>query len=580
MAKYDIAVADIRGLENGLVDVANSVGTMAQSVNNVTSYVSNVNEKVNNVSTKVESLSEKMENFMKSIEGTSAVTNAKQSIVLSNQELDKKFKYYDEVRKHVTGLLQSVDLAVIRRETITKMAEEIILKTPGYYLGRCYVALTAWINNEKDIAEKALNDAMRINDEDTSLFFFLVNVRIGRNKAALTWLNRYLSMQDPNHLNMNIINVMNSMISGIYGIDAKNLLLSYLEKWKKELDSLAGVSEDNETIWNNFIEMFSTTINVDGSYYSYLQSSKSWPLIENKLKKAELFNSLNRIFKNIFDEREQNIPDRVYEADIMLNDLVSNYDKDEFAIRKEIIKNKLIIEENGNLERAYKRLDGEIKGYDGNKNLYQYLSDISINPSKYNCLLSTRKFAITESKKTILKVLSECNKEENDIDIKFEILGWEGITKDGSNDKTLRASMFNHVDSKYHDEVFSDKYLSMKSILGLLIILIGIILGIMFNPVAYLASVAGLVICGMDWKTVYDNRTTKQKQIKEIKKMMNVMLNNTIAQVIDYKKAIDEGNKSYKELVAFLESLDSSQFILRTNDDKERKVILTGEVNE
>ena len=225
MANYDIAVADIRGLENGLVDVANSVGTMAKSVNAVTGYVSTVNEKVNNVSSEVSSLSEKMENFMKSIQGTTAVTNAKQSIVLSNQELDKKFRYYDDVRRQVTGLLQSVDLAVVRRETITKIAEEVVLKTPNYWLGRCFVALTAWINDQKDIADKALNDAMRLNDEDTSLFFFLVNVRINRNKPALIWLNRYLSMQDPNHLNMNIINVMNSMISGIYGLDAKTLLL-------------------------------------------------------------------------------------------------------------------------------------------------------------------------------------------------------------------------------------------------------------------------------------------------------------------------------------------------------------------
>ena len=580
MAKYDIAVADIRGLENGLVDVANSVGSMAQSVNNVTNYVSNVNQKVNNVSTEVASLSQKMENFMKNIEGTTAVTNAKQSIVLSNQELDKKFKYYDEVRKQVTGLLQSVDLAVVRRETITNMAEQIVMKTPGYWLGRCFVALTAWINNQKDIAEKALNDAMRLDDEDTSLFFFLVNVRIGRNKPALTWLNRYLSMQDPNHLNMNIINVIDSMISGIYGLDAKKLLLSYLEKWKGELDSIAGVNEDNEKIWNDFIELFSTTIKIETGYYSYLLNSKSWPILENNLKKAELYNSLNNIFKNIFDEKEHNIPDRIYQADIMLNDLISNYDKEEFVIRKEILKNKLIIEENGNLDRAFERLANDIKGYDGNKNLYQYLSDIAINPSKYNCLLSTRKFAITESKKTILKVLSESNKEQTDIDIKFDILGWEGITKDGSNDKALRASMFNHIDSKYHDEVFADKYLSMKSILGLLIILVGVILGIMLNPIAYLVSLVGLVICGMDWKTVYDNRTTKLKQIKELKKMMNIMLNNTIAQVIDYKKAIDEGNKSYKELVAFLDSLDSSQFILRTNDDNQRKVILRGEVNE
>jgi outer membrane murein-binding lipoprotein Lpp len=580
MANYDIAVADIRGLENGLVDVANSVGTMAKSVNAVTGYVSTVNEKVNNVSSEVSSLSEKMENFMKSIQGTTAVTNAKQSIVLSNQELDKKFRYYDDVRRQVTGLLQSVDLAVVRRETITKIAEEVVLKTPNYWLGRCFVALTAWINDQKDIADKALNDAMRLNDEDTSLFFFLVNVRINRNKPALIWLNRYLSMQDPNHLNMNIINVMNSMISGIYGLDAKTLLLDYLEKWKRELDSLAGVNEDNEATWHNFINMFGNSIDVEEDYYSYLQSSKSWPLIRNKLRRAELYNSLLRVFKNMFDQKEQNIPDHIYEADIMLNDLITNYDKDEYEIRKEIIKNKLIIEENGDLDRAYKRLEQEAKGYEGNKNLYQYLSDISINPSKYNCLLTTRKFAISESKNTILKVLSETNKEEAEPDIKFEILGWEGITKDGSNDKQLRAAMFNHVDSKYHDEVYQDKYLSMKSIMGLTIVLIGVICGIVLNPIAFLASLVGLVICGVDWKTVYDNRSTKLKQIKELKKMMNIMLNNTIAQVIDYKKAIDEGNKSYNELKTFLESLNSNQFILRTNDDTERKVILNGEINE
>jgi hypothetical protein len=369
------------------------------------------------------------------------------------------------------------------------------------------------------------------------------------------------------------------MISGIFGLDAKKLLMSYLDKWKKELDSLAGVNEDNEKIWNDFLVMFSNAVSYEEGNFSYLHSSKSWPLLKEKIKKAELYNGLLGSFKRIFDEREQNIPSRVYEADIMLNDLISNYDREEYIIRKEILKNKLIIEENGNLEKAYKKLEKDIKGLDGDRNLYQYLSDISINPSKYNCLISTRKFAITESKKTILKVLADTKEDNNDIDIKIEIQGWEGITKDGSNDKQLRASLFNHIDSKFHDEVYEDKYLSMKSILGLLIILVGIVLGIILNPVVYLVALVGLEICGMNWKNVYDNRNVKLKEIKELKKMLNIILNNNIAQIIDYRKLIDEGNKSYNELVAFLESLESNQFILRTDDDRERKVILNGDIN-
>ena len=123
------------------------------------------------------------------------------------------------------------------------------------------------------------------------------------------------------------------------------------------------------------------------------------------------------------------------------------------------------------------------------------------------------------------------------------------------------------------------KHLSMKSILGLLIKLVGIVLGIILNPVVYLVALVGLAICGMDWKNVYDNRNVKLKEIKELKKMLNIILNNNIAQIIDYRKLIDEGNKSYNELVAFLESLESNQFILRTDDDRERKVILNGDIN-
>ena len=78
-------------------------------------------------------------------------------------------------------------------------------------------------------------------------------MRLNRVNSALVWFNRYLSMQDPKGMDLKIVNVLNSMISGIYGLDAKKLLFAYINKWRGELDSKAGIKEDNVENYNNFI---------------------------------------------------------------------------------------------------------------------------------------------------------------------------------------------------------------------------------------------------------------------------------------------------------------------------------------
>ena len=94
MGKYVIDMAEVTGIEQNLNTVADSLGNMYQQVNNVNSYMSEVNTKVNDVSKEVNDLNAKLERFMQEIKGSTVVSNAKQSIVLSNQEIDKKYSYF------------------------------------------------------------------------------------------------------------------------------------------------------------------------------------------------------------------------------------------------------------------------------------------------------------------------------------------------------------------------------------------------------------------------------------------------------------------------------------------------------
>ena len=576
MTRYTMDTVEVTGLEQNLYDVASNLGTMAETVNNVTGYVSVVNQKVGNVSKEVNTLSEKLDRFMERIEGNTVVTNAKQSIMLSNQELDRKYSHYGEVRRHITGILESIDVGIINKDTLKRVSEEIIIKTPNYWLGKALFALVCWINDDKELANKSLHEAITLDDEKTSLLFFLICLRIKRIRPALIWFNRYLEMQDPSKLDNKIINVINSLITGVYGLDAKKIFINCMTKWEKELNSQSGIKELELNRWKEFINKKKDEIIVNEGAFPYLSQKDNWNLIKDRITVSYLYEYLYNYFDDIFKEKEQVIPNFVTQVDKMINDLVSNYDVEEGKIQNEILKNNIIIEENGNLDKAYKRFDEEKSVFQSSNSFYSYLTDISLYPEKNNIFHITRKFAISKSKKFIIDSIKNNFDDVTNLDIKIKIGDWEGITKDGSNEKELRQSYSMFCDDLFHKEVYADKFLNMKTIIGIVLVLIGIICGYMYNSIAYIAAVVGLFICGVEYKSIYDNRTTKLKKVEDIKKKGYIVIGNNIAEIVDYLKVDRKTKTNYDELMAYLNNLNYENYIMSNTDSNHRKIDVGG----
>ncbi len=88
-------------------------------------------------------------------------------------------------------------IGIVKKDTISNATEELMISTPDYWLAPCLVALAAWINNQPELAERALKEGIKRNDEKTSLFFALICRRADRKGAALKWTQRYLANQTP-----------------------------------------------------------------------------------------------------------------------------------------------------------------------------------------------------------------------------------------------------------------------------------------------------------------------------------------------------------------------------------------------
>ncbi len=138
------------------------------------------------------------------------------------QELEQKYGHYEIVRRTTIGILQADDLGVVKKETISTATEELMLSTPNYWLAPCLVALAAWINDQPELAEKALREGIRRDDEKTSLFFALICRRADRMSACLKWTQRYLVNQDETKLDRKTIIVLDAFASGLLGADLES----------------------------------------------------------------------------------------------------------------------------------------------------------------------------------------------------------------------------------------------------------------------------------------------------------------------------------------------------------------------
>lgn len=578
MTRYAIDTVEVSGLEENLYDVADNLGTVAKNMNDVAGYVSLVNNKVDGVTKEVTDLNAKMEQFMKRIEGNTVVANAKQSIMLLNQELDKKYANYGDVRKHVTGIFQSIDIGVIKKDTLSRVSEELMVKTPNYWLSRALFALVSWINNNKELANKALSEAINLDDEKTSLLMFLTCLRIKRIKPALIWFNRYLLMQDPLHMDGKIVNIINSLTSGVYGLDAKKVYLNNVSKWEMELNSKSGIKDEIIKKWDTFFNEKKKEIYISELAFPHLSKSQEWNLIRDDITNAFLISDLYKYFNDIFNLKEEAIPDYKQQIDSMIDDLVSNYDLAEGDIQNELLKNNIIVEENGDLDRAYERFDKEKTFSKQYKSLYEYLTDMSEYPEKYNIFYSSRKYAISVLKDMIISSLNKYKRDNNNIDIKIKIADWEGITKNGSNEKELRQSLNMYFDGLFHKEVYSDNYLNLKTIIGLILIVVGMILAYKIHIVAFLVSIVGLVICGIDYHNIHNSREVKLKKVRDIKKNAAIILGNNIAEIVDYLKIIENSKEEYNNLEILLNNLDYHNYI-KTNVDNNYRKINVGDNN-
>ena len=103
--------------------IEKNLGSVATELSGVINNVNDVNNQVTNVENKVDGLNNEVKNLIKEIRETTIITNAKQNIMFNNDQIDKKYGYFDKVRRNVISILDSIDNSNISKESMIKLRE-------------------------------------------------------------------------------------------------------------------------------------------------------------------------------------------------------------------------------------------------------------------------------------------------------------------------------------------------------------------------------------------------------------------------------------------------------------------------
>lgn len=578
MSDYTISSANLNAIESGLSAINHNLGILNSNIEVIDHNVDTVNSNVRVVYDEVGALARDFHSFVQLQIRANALSKAQQRIIQIKQEMEKRFGHYDIVRRTTTGILQADDLGIVRKDIISNATEELMISTPGYWLSPCLVALAAWINDQQELAERALREGIRRNDEKTSLFFALVCRRADRKSAALKWTQRYLANQDEENLDRKTVIILDAFASGLLGADSEGVISRQMSEWLEHLADKPGFVEQQTRQWSEAINLKRKQL--DSNDYTYLRKySKTWPglqdIMEGALLHAEILNYFTAIF-----EQEDSTASLKAQLDEILNSLVSDFDDEEIPLRKEEKFNQFVIDFEGDEERARKNMAVEQTAFEEHKDFTQLLTDAAMKPESAHASASTQKFAIALSKEWISNAYNDVvaqNRMRIPNEIEINVDTFNDKTTDGQNENELIDRLNALVDSEKANALAQTVLSGFEKFClwgGAIIAVVGLIM--MFTGrkalglIAIIAGV-GMVINHFSKKNrVKQNRQSIEARFEEKRKVASQIIKATLAEVVDFRAEFAEKDSESQKVIDFLEQISPEQYVRKLADSNRR----------
>ncbi len=507
----DIVNVDLTRLERKVSNIEQITSELKATGDRINESVINVRNKVNQVDERLEQLVKEFQEMVEEQARNHLLQTAQTELVRVRQEINQRFGKYEKVRDTMIGVLKASDLAIVKSSTITNISEEIMLQSPDYWLAPCLVAVAAWIGNNRDLAKRAIAEAMRRDEERTALTMALICRRNNRSATCYEWLAIYFSHQSSANFSEASFTYLNAYVNGIFGPDERHMCDDYVERWIAEIqEKNTNLAQEQAQEWKQYCEKQKKDLG--NKYPEMKRNIREFGSINQSLGRIETAEEIYNDFINISNSEVDNEKLK-RDVDARLVDLVQCYDNSEISLREEERKWLLVKEHMISVQEAEEQIEREKRAREEHiLNLVQTSSGIVRDRNKN---LSEKKTAITFIGNYIndgYKQFAEETKTLFPNQVTVCVDDWMGSTRDGSNTQELMRDYERSVNEKRTVEINanSDKKVQLFMIGAVVAAVLALIMCFVAIPVGILLFIAAgaLAFKGInDKKILAQNKT-------------------------------------------------------------------------
>ena len=498
---------------------------------------------------------------------------AETKLISLRQELEKQFGHHDGVRRTAVGILQATDAGLVRQETMHAVTEQLMLATPRYWLAPAIVALSAWIKDDRPLAEKAMAEALRREDGKTSLFFALVCRRGRRAEAATRWLTRYFQIQNPTAMDREVVVMLDGLANGVFGGGALVACSTVIEQWLTELGAMAGFADQQRRRWAEKLGVMARTPRAT-EYPTLRQYSPSAPSLMASLGAARRNQVVHAFFADLFTGELVLSPAIEAAVDALLDSLVTNFDDEELPLQRAKRQCELIVDEKGDEEAATRRFQAEHETFEAQTSFAALLTSSAMTPETLGATRATQRYAVSRSRQWILAAHHDLVARDRAAllrEISITVASWTGTSVDGANEAALVAEVQRHFAARI-EAALAPIQLTAGPWIAL------VVGGLFGGLLAFQGGVAilfGLLIGGgaaafFHWKRleIARVRAATQAALETERDQTIRILKACLAELADYRREVWTEDAKSEQVSTLLVSLSSPQFMLQRPDQR------------
>jgi len=571
-------MSDTRIIDQSYINrVSDAIDQLSDYAHTVRGAVATVQRKADALDKNIDTAKAEFRAFRDYDEQQKELARAKTRLVNVRQQVKEKFGVNDEVRQYLTGILQASDLSIVRENVISNCTEQLMMVCPEYWLAPCLVALAAWLSDNKPLADRALQEALKRDDERTSLLFALICRRVGRMNASAVWLERYLAMQDPQAVERKMVTVLDAYSNGLFGPKSRQICAEKIEKWIAELSDEVGFVEEQQKNWEE--SMFAM---VDGDSFNkkYPYSAKrgtNWKECTRSMNEMGLHQKLLDYFKNIFEKKSGSTLSLNARLDALLETYVSSYDNAELPLRREERMLELIIEERGRKDRAQARFDAEDKALEESFDFTQLLTSAAMHADIIKASNATQRLAVALSKPWVVSAYNNIVlkvRQHVPARLNFEIENWSQSMVDGSEEAALCQEADQHFTHRRDLEIAAVTQSKWDAIIPIGCGVVSLIAFIAGSPTWGIIGLIAAAGFGLRWFLNKRNCENTRENIKKLYEKIISDVKDTVralcAERVDYINDLLARDEVSDTTAAYLEGLEVGQYV--GNGDHQRNI--------